>query len=126
VHRLYDEILEKFDCTACGNCCIELRPKISEKEIKKLSKILDQTPEQFTENYTEIDEGAHYLKFIPCSFLDGKKCSIYSDRPKECKSYPFLHKKDFTSRLWGIIDNYSICPIVFNVFERLKIQLNFR
>ena len=26
----------------------------------------------------------------------------------------------FRSRLYGVLANYEICPIVFNVFERLK------
>lgn len=39
---------------------------------------------------------------------------------ENCISYPHLHKKDFTSRLIGVIENCSVCPIVFNVYERLK------
>ncbi len=30
------------------------------------------------------------------------------------------HKEEFASRLIGVINNYSICPIVFNVYEALK------
>ena len=41
-------------------------------------------------------------------------------RPKDCVSYPYLLKKDFTSRLMGVIGNCSVCPIVFNVYELLK------
>jgi len=34
-----------------------------------------------------------------------------------------LHKKEFVFRLWGVVDNCSICPIVFNVYEHLKDKL---
>jgi hypothetical protein len=41
----------------------------------------------------------------------------------DCRSYPHLHKKDFAHRVIKVIDNCSICPIAFNVFERLKAEL---
>jgi len=44
-------------------------------------------------------------------------------RPRACRSYPHLHKDHFRSRLIGVSGNYSIRPIVFNVYERLKADL---
>ena len=55
-----------------------------------------------------------------CPFLKNNKCACYSVRPESCRTYPQLHKNEFTSRLFGIIKNHSICPIVFNVYEMLK------
>jgi uncharacterized protein len=66
------------------------------------------------------------FKNSPCPFLENKKCTVYNQRPTDCKSYPHLQKKNFTTRLLGVMDNYSICPIVFNVFEDLKQALKFR
>lgn len=126
VHRLNIEISNQIDCTACGNCCMKLKPCITEKDIKKLSHRLNLNPQQIKDDYIEIDEGVQYFRNIPCSFLKDKKCTVYNDRPEDCASYPHLHKKLFISRLWGVIDNYSICPIVFNVFEKLKTELNYR
>jgi uncharacterized protein len=126
VHRLNAEISAKIDCTSCGNCCVELKPPFTAKEIEQVSQRLNISSGQFKEKYTEFDEGKRYIKDIPCSFLDGKKCSIYDIRPKDCKTFPYLQKDEFTSRLFGVIDNYSICPIVFNVYEQLKIHYNFR
>ncbi|MDR0866741.1 MAG: YkgJ family cysteine cluster protein [Candidatus Symbiothrix sp.] len=65
-------------------------------------------------------------KDIPCRYLNGKICSIYEERPNECRSYPNTHKSGFISRTWGMIENYEICPIVFNVMEGLKYELRFR
>jgi hypothetical protein len=31
-----------------------------------------------------------------------------------------LNKDEFVFRLMGVIGNYEICPIVFNVYEMLK------
>ena len=81
---------------------------------------------KFRERYLREDEEnpSHYIfKELPCPFLRNNKCSNYGYRPKDCKSYPHLHKKDFIFRLWGVVENYEICPIVFNVYEQLKIEL---
>ncbi|MCK9399351.1 MAG: YkgJ family cysteine cluster protein [Bacteroidales bacterium] len=66
------------------------------------------------------------LKGNPCIFLNGNKCEIYKSRPNDCKSFPHLQKRGFTTRLIGIIEYSMICPIVFNVFEELKIAMKFR
>jgi Fe-S-cluster containining protein len=55
--------------------------------------------------------------------LKDNLCINYDHRPKDCSSYPHLHKNEFLSRTWGVIDNYSVCPIVFNTYEILKIEL---
>lgn len=39
---------------------------------------------------------------------------------KDCVSYPYLLKKNFTSRLMVVIGDCSVCPIVFNVYKLLK------
>ena len=69
---------------------------------------------------TKTDEGDCTFRMLPCPFLENNICSQYKYRPKDCRSYPHLHKEDFVFRLIGVIDNYSICPIVFNVYELLK------
>ena len=126
VHRLNYEISNQIDCTTCGNCCIKLKPCITDQDIESLSKRLNLRPQQIKLNYIEIDDGEQYFKYLPCSFLKEKKCTVYNDRPEDCRSFPHLHKKGFTSRLWGVIENYSICPIVFHVFEKLKTELNYK
>jgi len=100
---------------------------IHSKDIKSLTLLTGQTSHDFKIEFTEKDEdGDLHFKLLPCPFLLDKKCSIYDSRPADCKSYPHLHKKDFLSRLFGVIDNYSNCPIVFNVYEELKIKFHFR
>ena len=43
----------------------------------------------------------------------------------DCRSYPHLHKKEIISRLMGVVFNCSVCPIVFNVYEQMKLELWF-
>ena len=128
VHRLDREIRKQIDCTQCGNCCAELSPRLSDGEIDRLAQIDSISKVEFIQKFVESDpvEGDYFLKGKPCKYLCEKKCSVYSNRPEDCKSYPHTHKKDFNTRILGIIENYGICPIVFNVFERLKLEIRFR
>jgi len=127
VHKLYNEILSQIDCQECGNCCQSLRPLLASKEIKYLSDLENISTKEYIARFVEEDEFGKLkcLKDCPCRYLEGKNCSIYKQRPEECVSYPFLHKAEFVSRTLSAIDNYEICPIVYNVFEQLKTVLNF-
>ena len=127
VHRLHDELTRQIDCTLCGNCCCRLQPRIYKNEIEVLARLENMTPESFQENYCEeADFKEIYLKTIPCRYLEDKKCSIYENRPEKCKTFPYTDKEEFTSRLYSMIEFYEICPIVFNLMERLKDELWFR
>ncbi|MFO8067839.1 MAG: YkgJ family cysteine cluster protein [Bacteroidales bacterium] len=128
IQRLNKEIEGQIDCTKCGNCCINLRPCLTKNEIDTLARIDDISSDVFIEKYTEEDnfENIKYLKDTPCKYLSDKKCTIYDNRPEDCRSFPHTHKSSFNSRTMGIIDNYGICPIVFNLLERLKMELRFR
>lgn len=127
VHKLYKTISEQIDCTKCGNCCKEQSLTIIDKEIERLSKHLKISIIEFEKQFIAIDdEGDKIFAHTPCKFLKDNKCEIYDLRPDTCKSYPHLHKKEFITRLFGVIKNYSICPIVYYVYEELKEELKFR
>jgi Fe-S-cluster containining protein len=127
VHSLHDKIVAQIDCIECGNCCNVLRPSVSDTEIERLSEIDKISPNEFGKKFVEFsDDNIKYLKDTPCKYLRDKKCTIYPDRPEECRSYPHTHKDEFIFRLFGVIDNYEICPIVFNLFETLKVEFNYK
>lgn len=124
VHKLVKKYSDSVDCTACGNCCREIRPILKKTDINSLSKSLNISAIQFNREYVQKDEdGDNVFSQLPCPFLSDNKCSHYDSRPVDCKSFPHIHKKQFTTRLIGVIQNYSICPIVFNVYEELKNNL---
>lgn len=121
VLALTKKYTDSIDCTICGNCCREIHPILEENDIKMLSKSLNTSPITFQKEYVQKDEdGDKVFKKLPCPFLSDNKCLHYESRPGDCRSFPHIHKKDFTTRLIGVIHNYSICPIVFNVYEELK------
>ena len=59
---------------------------------------------------------------IDCSAC-GNRCRVYAHRPDTCRSYPHLDKEGFVFHLAQTVSNCAVCPIVFNVMERLKAEL---
>ncbi len=127
VHRLFEEVCRKIDCTACGNCCREISPVLDQEDIERLSRGLGISPANFKERFLVKDDRNYSEGFIfnqkPCPFLKGNLCSHYELRPEACRSFPHLDKEEFVFRLVGVVVNYGVCPIVFNVYEQLKAEL---
>jgi hypothetical protein len=113
VHRLDKEISPKIDCTECGNCCRNLRPVATEEAMSPFVK-----PENM--------EKYKYVKGFECKNLDCNMCTIYETRPEECRQYPYLHRDKFVTRTSELIQNYEVCPIIYNVFEQLKTELDWK
>ena len=126
VHEITIEISSKIDCTKCANCCKQIRPVLDEDDISRFALSLNISIAEFQGQYLGADEDStskFRFKELPCPFLKNDQCTNNDNRPIDCRSYPHLHKDDFIFRLWGVIDNYEICPIVFNVYEQLKKEL---
>jgi uncharacterized protein len=125
VHDLYQRISSGIDCKQCANCCQKLQPVLTQQDIADFSQSLGLPVIEFKAQYLVKTEtpGDFNFKMMPCPFLKNNICTHYDHRSLDCKSFPHLHKPDFTHRLWNVIENYSICPIVFNVYEHLKIEL---
>lgn len=125
VHPIVDEVTSQIDCKKCANCCKEIRPTLDENDIRRFAHGLNLPVAEFQTRYLSAANEPATFKFkgLPCPFLENDLCSNYDHRPETCRSYPHLHKEDFVSRTLGVLNNYEICPIVFNVYERLKDEL---
>ena len=126
VHDINLKVEPLIDCTHCGACCKGLMINVTKNETEDIAKHLNITTEHFTEKYIEESAGGMMImNTIPCHFLEDKKCSVYEHRFSECRDFPHLHKPNFNDRLFATLIHYSICPIIFNVVEELKIKTNF-
>ena len=114
-HRLSEEITDTVDCVACGNCCNNLRPIATREEVGKF--VVEEKIDEFL-----------YLERFSCKNLgaDAKSCTTYLDRPQECRDFPYMDRNNFAKRTLGILQNYEICPIVFNVYESLKDEFKWK
>lgn len=126
VLELNNTITPKIDCTQCGNCCKSLMITVSEEEANVLSSALNQTRENFDEQYLEKgSNGLMLINTIPCTFLSDNKCSVYENRFAGCREFPAMHLPNFKQRLFTSFMHYNRCPIIFNVIEQLKDALVF-
>jgi uncharacterized protein len=127
VHQLNNNIAPQIDCTSCGNCCKSFMINVTPQEADDLARHLQTTVGSLKEKYIEeSSQGQMIINKIPCHFLENTRCSIYEHRFTECREFPHLHKDNFTSRLFGIMMYYAVCPIIFNVVEELKEKLLFK
>jgi len=126
VHQINETVTAQIDCTQCGNCCKTLMINISAIEAKTVAAHLQITLTDFEEQYVEKgSNGMMIMNKMPCHFLKENKCTVYEQRFSGCKEFPALHLPDFTERLFTTFMHFERCPIIFNVVEQLKLQLNF-
>lgn len=122
VHELHEEVFEEIDCLECANCCKSLGPRITEKDIDRISKSMKMKASAFVDTYLIIDEDNDYVfKMMPCPFLiPDNYCMIYEARPKACREYPHTDRPKFLQISKLTVRNTETCPAVFEILERLR------
>jgi Fe-S-cluster containining protein len=130
VFKLTKQVWAGIDCTQCANCCKTVRPTLSDEDVDRLVRRLGRAREEFIRQYlgpTEPgDDNPWQTNSTPCPFLKDNLCSVYEDRPTDCRKYPYLYEPDFTSRTIGTVNRTFQCPIVYEVMEKLKQAMGFR
>jgi Fe-S-cluster containining protein len=122
---LDEEAFEQVDCLSCANCCKNYSPRFKTPDIKRISKTLSMKESVFIETYLNIDEeGDYVLKSTPCPFLGSDNyCSIYEDRPSDCRRFPYTDEDVFVKRQQLTLKNISFCPAAYYVVERLMQEI---
>jgi Fe-S-cluster containining protein len=118
---LHVEAFDQVDCLTCANCCKNYSPRFKTPDIKRISKVLSLKESVFIDNYLEIDaDGDYVLKTKPCPFLGSDNfCSIYEDRPSDCRRFPYTDEDVFFKRPVITLKNTSFCPAAYYVIEKL-------
>jgi Fe-S-cluster containining protein len=130
VDRLFNEAhqdaFDQFDCIACANCCKTISPIITNRDIDRMAKGLGIKPSALVEKHLTIDsDGDYVFTSSPCPFLqDDNYCLIYDYRPKACREYPHTDRRRMHQILNITLKNIEVCPVVFNVVEQIKVQIN--
>lgn len=123
VQTLTDQVWAEISCVSCGNCCQTLQIVVDHKDASRLARRLGISLQAFTERYIAVTEdGTGVLKASPpCPFLgEDKHCTVYEDRPRACRDFPYLHERNVRSRSLILTESCGTCPIVYAVWEGLK------
>jgi len=120
----YAAVAATIDCCACANCCKVMSPQLAKRDVRRLAEALLLPEDELISQYLQPgeDKGVYVSRQAPCPFLQDKLCAVYEARPDNCRSFPNLHKRDFRSKLMQVVDNSTVCPIVYNVLELLKLE----
>lgn len=75
----------------------------------------------------KITVDGYEVKEKPCCFLaENGACKIEKCKSEECREYPFTNSLDRLFSLLSIVSFASVCPVVFEMLERLKGIYGFR
>jgi uncharacterized protein len=118
---LHEKAFEQIDCLQCARCCKRYSPRFKGPDIKRISKVLQLKETAFIEKYLRYDEEGDYVAVsAPCPFLgENNACSIYEDRPSDCKRFPYTDEDVILKRPQLTQKNSTFCPIVVSVLEGL-------
>ena len=125
--KLHQELFAQYDCRECRNCCRAYNIELDEQEIDSIAAFLSMDKQQFID--TQLvpgTTGGHEIA-SPCRFLhpDGS-CELESCKPQECRGFPYTDRPERLFSLFSILSSAEVCPVVFELLERLKDIYHFR
>lgn len=126
---LHNELFANYDCNRCRNCCKMYYGSIPAVDIEKDASLLGITLAEFTEQYLngKDREGNYQTKHKPCDFLqETGNCKLGNCKPESCKKYPYTNQPERLQSLYSVLDAVSVCPVAFEIYERLKKEYGFK
>jgi Fe-S-cluster containining protein len=86
---------------------------VNQAEIDALAVRLGMSVEDFERKYVRevgVRRTLKERKNYDCVFLDGqtRKCTVYEDRPRQCKTWPFWNSNVRTPEAWQ--QTCEVCP----------------
>lgn len=125
-----------FDCSKCPAYCCSIyeRVQVTKRDLNRLAKYFDVSPEQAEKRYTKIDRssGERVLRRTKdviftetCMFLnqETRGCTIYHARPAVCREYPDRTRCAYYDLLrFERIqqDDQDVLPLVQITFREVK------
>ena len=104
----------QFTCTQCGDCCTG-EPGfvwVDDDEVAAIAKARGVPLREFIPMYTHEARGKRSLRERAngdcVMFEKGKGCTVYSVRPKQCRTWPFWKSNVETPETWE--RTVQVCP----------------
>ncbi len=122
VDAIAEPIINAIDCTLCGNCCRSLDVYLTPEDAQRLAPVVD-VPLAAIITHDSAQAVGEWATFQtkPCGFLNGTLCTVYAHRPETCRTYPAL-TPDFRWTLADTLDGAALCPIIYNVLDRMVLE----
>jgi Fe-S-cluster containining protein len=95
-----------FECTRCGACCTGAEGFVwlNAEEIERLAQRTGLDVDAFRKTYARRVGGGISLREKPngdCIFWSQDVgCTVYDDRPRQCRSWPFWNSNIETPEAW--------------------------
>ena len=117
---LHNELFMGYDCCKCGNCCRDYSTVVQKDDISVIAPALGMSEQDFLDKYLiQSDEGLEIE--APCPFLNETgECAIQECKPTVCRDFPHTDKPDRLWSLLSVLSSAEICPVVYEILERLK------
>lgn len=119
--ELHESATAATDCLQCAQCCKRYSPRFKTPDIKRISRVMGLRESVFIEKYLKVDEEGDYVtNSTPCPLLGADNyCSVYADRPSDCRRFPYSDEDVFIKRTRITLENVRFCPITYRVLEGL-------
>jgi Fe-S-cluster containining protein len=105
----------RFECTQCGDCCTGAPGYVwvNNEEIAALAATLGMKVHEFEASYVRrIGSRKSLIELAngDCILFDAKtrKCKVYNDRPRQCRTWPFWDSNIATPSAWK--KTCAVCP----------------
>jgi len=104
----------RFGCTRCGNCCTGAPGHVwvNAEEIAAIAEHRGESEAETTALHTRQVGNRRSLREKDngdCVFYDrAKGCTVYSVRPRQCRTWPFWESNVVTAEAWE--RTCEICP----------------
>ncbi len=127
--KLHNELFANYDCNRCRNCCKAYYGSIPKADVPKDAEYLGVTEDEFIRTYLQdMDNEENYrTKNKPCNFLnDDGSCELGECKPDNCIKFPYTNQPERLQSLYSVLDAVEVCPVAFEIYERLKVEYGFR
>jgi Fe-S-cluster containining protein len=111
----------RFQCQGSGNCCVSHGEfgfvYVTKSDRQNMAKLLGMTTAAFTKKHCNKTDDFFHLKDNgeDCSFLKNKRCTIYTARPMQCRTWPFwpetMSAKSWKKEVMGFCPGVNKGPV---------------
>lgn len=122
---LIQKLLTHYPCPeSCAACCEKLKVPFTPLDVRKIGKNSREYQQVFTSLKSPTGKYEAYNTFkilpnLPCVFLNGGKCKIYTKRPLACRVYPINVRKTIRASNEPekdvLIFRVYMCPVGANI-----------